>query len=299
MKIYRYLKEPNNLIISLSVRGFFRFLSDEKYLKLLYFSYLNKKLNLKNPKSFNEKIQWLKLNDRNVIYNKLVDKYEVRKFVKEKIGEEYLIPEIGVYDNFKEIDFSKLPNKFVLKCTHDSGGIFICKDKNKLDINKLEKSVKKRLKKNFYYNCREWPYKDVRPRIICEKYMSEEDGTDLKDYKIFCFNGEAKLIQVDINRFINHKRNFYDLDWNYKDISIQYPKDPNIRIKKPKNLDNMIKLSEKLSKKFPHVRIDFYNINGRIYFGEITLYHEAGFGKFDSEEFGLEMGNWINLQNII
>ncbi|WP_034377728.1 ATP-grasp fold amidoligase family protein, partial [Dehalobacter sp. UNSWDHB] len=180
-------------------------------------------------------------------------------------------------------------------CTHDSGGNVICKAKNELDIESTRDKINRHLKLNYFYHGREWPYKGINPRIVCENYMVDESGTELKDYKIFCFSGEPKLIQVDYDRFSGHKRNLYDTDWNYIAAYIQYPTDANVIIKKPERLAEMLRLARVLAKDYPHVRIDFYLINSHIYFGEITFYHESGFGKFDPDTLGLEMGSWVKL----
>lgn len=272
---------------------------DDIYLKYLYKKHMGKNLNLKSPQLFNEKLQWLKLYNRKPEYTMMVDKYEVRKYISQNIGEEYLIPLIGVWDNFDEIDFSKLPNQFVLKCTHDSGGVVICKDKNKLDIEETRKKINKHLKTNYYYACREWPYKNIKPKIICEEYMVDESGVELKDYKIFCFSGEAKMIQVDYNRFVEHKRNLYDTEWNYIPASIEYPTDSKVKINKPEKLETMLELAKVLAKDYPHVRVDFYLINNRVYFGEMTFYHGAGYEKFEPKSLEIKMGKWIKLPSKI
>lgn len=300
-KIKYYFKKDKKLLIYkilfklISNRVVNKMIPSKLWLKLEYYISINKELNLKKPKTFNEKLQWLKLYDRKPEYKDLVDKYEVRKYIEKAIGEEYLIPMLGIYDRYEDINFAKLPNQFVLKCTHDSGGLVICKDKNKLDDEAAKKKINNSLKRNYYYVHREWPYKNVKPRIICEKYMVDESGVELKDYKIFCFGGEPKIIQVDYGRFTKHKRNLYDTEWSYIHASIQYPTDPNVKIKKPKRLDAMLQLAKVLSKDYPHVRVDFYSINEKIYFGELTFYHEAGFGKIEPEEFEIMMGSWIEL----
>lgn len=272
-----------------------KLIPDKLFLKIKFKYHIGKKLNLKNPQTFNEKLQWLKLYDRNPLYTKLVDKYEVRKYIAETIGEEYLIPLIGIYNSIEEINWNSLPNKFVLKCTHGSGANIICSDKSKLDIEDAKIKLKKWMQRNWYWYGREWPYKNVKPRIVCEKYMVDESGTELKDYKIFCFNGEPKLIQVDYNRFSGHKRNLYDINWNYLPVSIKYPSYPNIIITKPKKLKEMLELARLLSKDYPHVRVDFYYVNNKIYFGEMTFYHGSGFEKFIPKEFEFKMGNLLKL----
>ena len=280
----------------LGVKGVLNWIPDEIYLKINFRIQTNKKLNLENPITYNEKLQWLKLNDRNPIYTKLVDKYEVRKYITQSIGEEYLIPCLGIYNEFDEINFDLLPPKFVLKCTHDSGSVILCKDKKTFDTEKANRILTKKLKQNHYNGGREWPYKHITPRIICEEYIVDEYENDLKDYKIFCFNGKPKLIQVDYNRFTNHKRNLYTTNWEFIDASIQYPNDRNVNIEKPKSLEKMLNLATILSQSYPHVRVDFYNINEKIYFGELTFYHESGFAKYEPKELENLMGSWITLE---
>lgn len=273
-----------------------RSIPDTVYLKYMYKKEMGRKLDLKNPKTFNEKLQWLKLHDRNSIYTKMVDKYEVRQYIKETIGEKYLIPLIGgPWEKFRDIDFSKLPKQFVLKCTHDSGSVTICTDKNKFDIEKVRKKIDRSLRGNFFYGGREWPYKNVKPRIIAEKYMVDESGTELKDYKIFNFNGVPQIIQVDFNRFAGHKRNLYTTNWEFLEVAIEYPSDSNIKIDKPEKLEEMLNLAQMLSKSIPHLRTDFYSIGNKIYFGELTFYHESGFGKFMPDEWDKKFGDWIIL----
>lgn len=281
------------------INGLSCLLPDKLYLKMKFRYMMGESLNFKNPQTFNQKLQWLKLYDRNPLYTKLVDKYEVRKYIVETIGEEYLIPLIGVYDNIDEIDWSKLPNQFVLKCTHGSGANIICKDKSKLDIQKAEKRLKKWMRRNWYWYGREWPYKNVKPRIICEKFLQEADGEQIKDYRVFCFDGEPKFIAVDfdITNKKNTRRNLYDLDWNLLDYGISYPRELSIKVERPKRIDEMIKISKILAKDIPHVRIDFYCLDTKIYFGEMTFYHQAGYGRVYPKEFEREMGEWIKLPN--
>ena len=277
------------------INNFMWFIPDSQYLKIIYYLRTGQKLNLREPKSFNEKLQWLKLHDHNLEYSKMVDKYEVRKYISDKIGEQYLIPLIGVWDKIEDVEFDKLPKQFVLKCTHDSGGILVCKDKDKLDIKETRKWFAKRLKRNFYYSKREWPYKNVKPRIIAEKYMVDESGTELKDYKIFNFHGVPKFIEVDYDRFVNHKRKIYTDQWELTDVRIIYSNEGK-DIPRPDNLDEMLELARILSKDMIHLRTDFYSINGRVYFGELTFFHESGFGKFIPEKVGYEWGNYMNLK---
>ena len=297
MNIKNAIKHPWEIFLYLDQKNIIR-IPDRMYLKLLYKKTLNKKLNLKNPQTFNEKLQWLKLNDRKPEYTKMVDKYEAKKYVADIIGEEYIIPTLGVYNKFEEIDFGKLPNQFVIKTTHDSGGIVICKDKKSFDIKKAEEKINKSLKNNFYYLGREWPYKNVKPRIIIERFMSD-NGKDINDYKIFVFSGVPHYIQVDYDRFINHHRNFYDLKWNYVPFTTCYPTNPNHIIEKPDKLNEILEIAKKISLSLNNpkfVRIDLYLIEKQIYFGEVTFYHGSGYERFYPEEWDKKLGNFIELK---
>lgn len=273
-------------------------LPDELYLKLLFRRVMGQNLNLKNPQTFNEKLNWLKLYDRKPEYSKMVDKYEAKKYVASIIGEEYIIPTYGVWEKFDDIDFDVLPDKFVLKCTHDSGSIIFCFDKNNFDYVSAKKKITKALKQNAYLPGREWAYKHVKPRIIAEELIVDNSKGGLKDYKFFCFNSNPKLIQVDFNRFKNHKRNLYTTDWVFIDAQIHYLNDKNVQIDKPKQLDTMLNLSSKLSYNIPQIRVDLYTIEERIYFGELTLYHGSGQEIFNPESLNKEMGEYIQLPNL-
>ena len=272
-----------------------RVLPDKLYLTLLYQVKTGKKMNWKNPQIFNEKLNWLKLYDRRSEYIKMADKYEVRDYIREKLGEEYLIPLLGVWDSVEDIDFSSLPKQFVLKCTHDSASVVICKDKETFNQEAAKRKLDKALKTNYFYPSREWPYKNIVPRIIAEQYMVDESEIELKDYKIYNFSGVPELIQVDFGRFTKHERNLYTTKWEYIDERIEYPTDRNRLISKPENLEEMLSCARKLSEGIPSVRTDFYSINGKVYFGEITFYQEAGFGRFESEEYERKLGNLIKL----
>jgi hypothetical protein len=277
------------------IKYMLRFISDKRYVKIYYRLKMHKKLNLKEPKTYSEKLNWLKLNDHNPLYTKLVDKYEVKDYIKNEIGEEYVIPTYGIYNNVDEIDLDKLPNQFVLKCTHDSEGIVICKDKSKLDWKAAKKKLKQCLKYNFYYIGREWPYKNVKPRIICEQYIEDNDKKELWDYKFLCFNGEPKVMFIVSDRQTGHtKLDFFDMNFNRLEIKQDYP-NSNRDFKKPICFDKMIELSKILSKKFKYIRLDFYEVNGKVYFGEFTFYHHGGFTKFEPEEYDEILGSYINL----
>lgn len=273
---------------------FGKIMPDKLYLKLMYQVKLGKRLNLKNPISFNEKLNWLKLYDRKDIYTKMADKFEVRQIVKEYLGEKYLIPLLGVWDRAEDINFDMLPEQFVLKCTHDSGSVIICKDSS-FDREGAVKKLQDTLRNNYFYPSREWPYKNIKPRIIAECYMVDESNTELKDYKIYNFNGEPELIQVDFGRFTHHERNLYSTEWKYIDEEIEYPKNPNVQIDKPENLEEMLSFARLISKGIPSVRTDFYSVNGKTYFGEITFYQEGGFARFSSKEYEKNLGSLIRL----
>ena len=209
----------------------------------------------------------------------------------------YIIPTLGLWNHFDEIDFDALPESFVLKCTHDSGSIVLVPDKTKMDKAAARKKLEKGLRTDYYFANKEWPYKNVPRRIIAEPYLTDESGVELKDYKIFNFDGEPKLIQVDYGRFAEHKRNLYTTDWQYVEASIRYPTDPNHKIDEPKGLQEMLELAHKLSEGYPHVRTDFYNIDGKILFGELTLLHGSGMEPFSPPAFGLQMGRWLKLSS--
>ena len=278
------------------INDLLKVLPDKIFLQLQYYRHTGKRLNLKNPKTFNEKIQWLKLYNRKDEYTHMVDKYEAKRYVASVIGEEYIIPTLGIWESPDDIDFEQLPDQFVLKCTHNSGlGMYICKDKASIDIENVKSELKRGLKQNYYYTSREWPYKNVKPRIIAEQYMEDESGYELKDYKIFCFSGEPRLIEVDYNRFQGHKRNIYNLDWKLLDVEIEYPHDMNHIIEKPDNMDKMLELAKKLSNDIPFLRVDFYNVNGKIFFGELTFFHGAGYEKISPESFEETISTWLKV----
>lgn len=271
----------------------------EKYVSALVNIYgLNtgRKLNLDNPCTFNEKIQWLKVYDTTSLKTTLSDKYLVREWVKEKIGEQYLVPLLGVWDKFENINLDELPEAFVLKANHGSGWNVIVKDKKSLDWNEIQKKFNYWLTLNFaFVTGLEMQYAGIKPKIIAEEMLKTENGEDLKDYKVFVFGGKAKIIQVDIERQHSHRRNLYDLDWNYLPYSISHPTAPDVEIPKPECLEELISVSEILGSGFRHVRVDFYICNKKLYFGEMTFTHGSGTEKFDSILFEKEMGSWIDI----
>lgn len=272
-----------------------RIIPDKIYLQMMFYRHFRKFINFRNPKTISEKIQWLKLYDRKPIYTTMVDKYEAKKYVANIIGKQYIIPTLGVWDRVSEIEWEKLPDKFVLKCTHDSGSIVICKDKETFNKSAAVKILKKGLSRNGYWYGREWPYKNVKRKIIAEKYMVDESGIELKDYKIFCFNGVPRYIQVDYGRFTNHERNLYSTDWSYMGFSSLYPTNKNHIIQKPVCLEEMLEIAKELSIGTPFMRVDLYVIQNEIYFGEITLFHGSGFEQFSPIEWDKKLGDLLTL----
>lgn len=297
-KLKRAIENPLTIFNLLGKKGLLNWMPDNIYLKILYLTRMNNRLNLKRPSSFNEKLQWLKLYDRRDIYSTMSDKYLVRDIIKKEIDEDILIPLIGVWENFDEIDFKRLPNQFVLKCTHDSGGVVICKDKAELDIGLVKRKINKSLSRNYYYYTREWPYKNIKPRIICEEYMHDQIYDELKDYKLMCFNGKVEYIFVCLNRNSPSGLNIdiYDTGWNI--LPFQRPNTPNSiekNNKKPLNLNKMINYAEKLSKNLPFLRVDFYEINEQLFFGELTFYPGSGFEKFKPHTYDRVLGDLLHL----
>lgn len=290
-------------IIGIILLGKFSFLfSDKQYLQMMYWLHLGRKLNLKNPKTFNEKLQWLKLYNHKPEYTIMVDKVKAKEYVAKLIGEEHIIPTLGVWDDPDDIDFDALPDQFVLKCNHNSGtGMCICRDKSKLDIEKVKAELRKGLKENYFMRWREWPYKNVPRKILAEKFMVDESGTELKDYKIFCFNGEPRYCQVISDRNTDEKIDFYDMHWkrlvglvglnglNDKVHNSEYA------IPCPESFENMKQMASLLAKSIPFSRIDFYEINHQAYFGEITFFPATGFGNFNPREWNVKMGDMITL----
>lgn len=294
--ILKCITDKKYRTLKMAWRGWYDNLNDRQYLEMMFPLMTGYSLNLEQPVTFNEKMQWLKLYDRKPIYTTMVDKYEAKKYVASIIGDEYIIPTIRVWDNFDEIDFDNLPNQFVLKCTHDSGGLVICRDKNKLDLSSVRKKISKSLKRNFYYAGREWPYKNVKPRIIAEKYMEDHSTSELRDYNFFCFGGMAKCYKVDFDRFVEHRANYFSTDGELMKIGEEIcPPNFNKEIPVHENIEKMKELAEKLSATKPFLRADFYDADGKVYFGELTFYPASGFGKFIYDGNDERLGSWIKL----
>lgn len=269
-------------------------MDDEKYLKLLFRIRVGKALNLEKPETFNEKMQWLKIHNRRPEYTMMVDKYAVKKYIADVLGEQYVIPNIGVWDYFEDIDFEVLPNQFVMKCTHDSGGLIICKDKSTLNLKEVKEKIEHCMKRNYYYSSREWPYKNVKPRIIVEEYI-ENNEEGLHDYKIWCFNGEPVYIQYITGRIGNETyEGFYDSEWNLQNF---YYHNPLMKesVKKPDCLDTLLSMARKLAQKHPFMRCDFYVLeDGSIRFGEITFFPMSGMEKWNPKEMDEIFGGMID-----
>lgn len=290
------------------VKKSLRFLPDKAYIKLYYRLRVGRKLNVRNPETLNEKLQWLKFNYRFPLQSIVSDKLLVRDYVKEKIGEKYLIPLLGSWKEYSDIDFSALPNQFVLKCNHDSGGLVVCTDKEKLNHEEAKRKIEKSLKSNFFYIGREYQYRNIKPMIICEKFISD-NGKVPMDYKIYCFNGKPDVILVCRDRFSKNTHRasylFFDQKWNFQPLDKGDENLQDVDIPKPENLDEMIEIAKKLSEDFVFARIDLYNIKGKIYFGEITLSPNSGFDpdiKYETDlMFGkkLEIPYWDDINRAI
>ena len=288
--IYAINKAENNIL---------KLMSDKLYLKMLYRLNLGKKLDFENPNTFNEKLQWLKIYDRNPQYTQMVDKYEVKKYIENKIGAEHVIPTLGIWNSFDEIDFDLLPNQFVLKCTH-CGGVYICKDKSTWNTKEIAKKINISLRKNYFWHVREWPYKNVLPRIIAEEYIAN-DEQEYKDnslivYKVFCFGGEPYLLQV----IQNDKRkdetiDYFDTEWNLLDLKQNFP-NSKVHLEKPQQLSRMLELSRNLSQGMAFLRVDWYIKNETLLFSEFTFYSDAGMAKFEPADWDEKLGEMIDLK---
>ena len=302
MKIKKYIKalvkmmyDSDYRFLILSGLGFYDKLDDESYLKRKYKACIKKDLNIDNPKTFNEKLQWLKLHDRKPEYTMMVDKYAVRQYIADTIGEEYLIPLLGVWDNPDDIDFDSLPNQFVLKCNHNSGlGMCICKDKSKLDIAKVKAELRKGLRQDYYLTGREWPYKNVPRKIICEKYMQEGNDECLTDYKFFCFNGNPKIMYISKDNSDEPRTDFYDMQFNKISMRMLAPNSENKHLK-PTYFEEMKRIAKKISSNTFCLRVDFYIINNKLYLGELTFFHMSGFTQIYPKKWSYILGDWIKL----
>lgn len=300
INFFKYLfTNPGYILLRvLSQRSFP--ISDSRYLKIWYKLKTGKSLNLDHPQTYNEKLQWLKLYDHQPLYTTMVDKYAVKQYVTEKIGGEYVIPLINVWEAPEEIDFDSLPQQFVLKVTHGGGsyGVIVCKDKKDFDKSKALRMLKSAMKVDGYIKNKEWPYKNVPRRIIAEQFMEDKETNELRDYKFFCFNGVPKLLFVATGRGRLKEPNFdwFDMSYNHIKLKTEHPNsDINHLPQKPTAFEEMKKVAAKLSAGLPHVRIDLYEVNGKVYFGEYTFFHWSGVNRFEPAEWDVKLGEWIDL----
>lgn len=278
-------------------RGKYNHLPDEVFLRKYYKARFKKDINLDNPETYSEKLQWLKLHDHNPIYPTLVDKYRAKDYISKIIGEQYVVPLLGVWEKYDQIDFSKLPDQFVLKCNHDCGGIVICKDKTKFRLNDAKEKIENGLSKDYSDGLREWPYTKVKRCIIAEPYLEDEKTKELRDYKFFCFDGQVVLMFVATDRQNpkeETKFDFFDMDYNHLDLINGHCNAASIP-EKPENFELMKSLASKVSQGFPHMRVDFYEVNGKVYIGELTLYHWSGLVPFKPESWDYELGKYLKV----
>lgn len=300
-KGFRYLTNSGYRMSVDTKRGKYVHLSDEEYIALRFKRSFKRKLNLNNPTTFNEKLQWLKLFDRRPEYTVMVDKHAVKQYVSEIIGNEHIIPTLGVWDKFDDIDFDTLPDQFVLKCTHDSGGLVICRDKTKFDKQKAKKKLTKSLENDFYLRCREWPYKNVPRKIIAEEYIEDTKTKELRDYKFFCFDGEPKALFVATDRQSKGKEvkfDFFDMNYDHLDVRNGHQNAKTLP-ERPRQFELMKELAQKLSAGIPFVRADFYEANGKVYFGELTFFHFSGFVPFSPQKWDYILGDWLKLPTVM
>lgn len=296
---YKILRRKINTLLStpgvLFLKIWYLFepvVSDETFLRVLFRIRVGYWPNLKKPRSFNEKLQWLKLNYKRPEYTEMVDKVAAKDYIARIVGNQFIIPTLGVWDNVNDIDWNKLPNQFVLKAAHDSGGIIICKDKSKLDIAEAKAKLIGTGNRDYTKYNKEYAYKNVPHRFIAEEYMEDESGYELKDYKFFCFNGVPMFFKIDFDRQTNHRANYYDTDWVLQPFyESKYPYNPQRTFAKPENFDKMLEIVKTLSKKLPFVRIDLYNIRGEIYFGEMTFFPASGLGRIYPCEWDFKIGD--------
>ena len=282
--------------------GLYNNLSDEEFVKKMFKAYEGREINLDNPRTLNEKLQWLKLNNRKDIYTSMSDKIKAKEYVAKIIGDKYIIPTLGTWSSPNDIDFDKLPNKFVIKCNHNSGtGMYICKDKNKADIHKIKTELQKGLDEDYYSLWREWPYKNVERKIIAEQYLENVDGSAIVDYKFYCYGEKPRYFMYSVGEACHNVRN-HKFDMNYQSIDYLFKKNPTINLSEielPNNIDEMVSIVEKLCKGHQHIRIDLYNVNGKIYFGEMTFYTSGGFINIDNKEYSQQLADYIDISKII
>lgn len=294
-KLMKLVNNPLLLYTIASEHGLTNWLPDDVHLKMMYRASIGERLDLENPKTYNEKLQWLKIHDRNPLYTTLVDKYRVKRWVAERVGEEHVTKTYAMWENVEDIDISCLPEKFVLKTNHDCGGVAICRDRSTFDLEVAKRKLSKHLKINYFWRTREWPYKDVKPCVFAEEYLDSGLSSDIPDYKVNCFGGVPKLIEVHLGRSTNHTCDYYTSNWESLP-EIQWadlPKSIN-GIEKPSCLNKMLELSSLLADGFPQVRVDWYILGERLLFGELTFFNDGGFGCMDDQT-AATLGSWIDL----
>lgn len=326
-KLMRLTKLPRKYLSYLMECGLLNNMDDETYLKIMWLIRIGYPIDFEHPRTFNEKLQWLKLHDHNPLYTIMADKYEAKQFVADRVGFEYVVPNYGVWDKFEDIDFDALPDAFVLKTTHDNAGVVVVEDRDNFNRKAAQKLLEKHLKKNHYFNTREWAYKNIKPRIIAEKLLKNSDKSELLDFKVSCFDGEPKFTYIqsrsciDPNLMLTNNDGkpyfrFSDIELEFKlrralnDIEIitYYDNDFNIipcsnsdgpslyyAGSKPVNFEKMLEISRVLSQNIPHVRVDFYEVDGKLYVGELTFYTSAGFATFEPDEYNYKFGDMITL----
>ena len=298
-KLGFYFHNPRRFVASFVFHLNFLF-PDKLYLKIMFWADMGYRLDLNNPQTYSEKLQWIKLYDHNPLYTQLVDKIAVKDYVKAKVGESIIIPTLKIWDSPSEIDLSLLPEQFVLKTNNGGGsnGVIVCKNKSSFNIKEAKQKLNKSLRNSIYRTHREWPYKNVRPKVFAEKFMQDESGYELKDYKFFCFDGEVKALFVATDRYLGEhkvKFDYYDRDFNHLDLRQSHENAENPMTVPPKNYEDMISVAEKLSKGLKHVRVDLYNINGSVYFGEMTFFHYSGLVPFRPNKWDTIWGQWLKL----
>ncbi len=295
-KILRFLTDRDYRFLVLAGRGYKGRVPDEEFLRRMYRIQMGREPDLETPKTYTEKLQWLKLHDHRPEYTQMVDKYAVKEYVARKIGPEYVIPLLGVWDRAEDIDFDALPDRFVLKTTHDSGGIVVCTDKSTLDIPKARQRLKHFLSRNYYDHNREWPYKHVPPRIIAEAYMEDRETGELRDYKFFTFGGVPRVLYIAQGRGRGEPTvaDFYDMEFNHLPFTIDHDMAP-VPPQRPRCFEQMQHLAARLSEGTPQLRVDFYEVNGRVYFGEMTFFHCSGMAPFHPDSWDRTFGDWVQL----
>lgn len=292
-KVIELFKNPKKIKLYI-IRKIGKKINDKKYLQLLYKIRFDKKIDFDNPKTFNEKLNWLKLYDRNDKYTMLADKYLVKEYVEKTIGKEYVIKNYKIWENVEDINLDELPCKFVMKCNHDSGGLIICKNKENINLEDVKDKLKRSLENNYFYYKREWPYKNIKPLILVEEFIEDKEMEDLRDYKFMCFNGVPKFVYITVKND-NIWENYYDMEFNPVEINHGFPRYKE-EFKKPENFDEMVKIAKQLSKDIPFVRIDLHNTDGKIYFGEFTFYDWGGLRPYSDEKYDKLLGDLLKIE---